>query len=78
MSIPATEENELLDPTGVVIEQETPASPPNTHMVDLVFTRLELVNYAMYTKIRELSPFGAANPEPGQHPGRKWRTPHLC
>ena len=33
-------------------------------MVDLIFTRLERVNYNMYSKIRELGPFGAANPEP--------------
>ena len=33
-------------------------------MVDLVFKRLDRINYSIYTKIRELAPFGAANPEP--------------
>jgi single-stranded-DNA-specific exonuclease len=48
----------------IVIEQESTTLPTNTRMVDLIFTRLERVNYNMYSKIRELGPFGAANPEP--------------
>jgi single-stranded-DNA-specific exonuclease len=52
------------DQIGVVIEQENAALPANSHMVDLVFTKLERLNYHMYSKIRELGPFGAANPEP--------------
>jgi single-stranded-DNA-specific exonuclease len=59
----ATEETvaaEIADQTGVVIEQETSGA----HMVDLVFKRLDRVNYHMYRLIRELAPFGAANPEP--------------
>ncbi len=52
------------DQIGVVIEQENAALPVNSHMVDLVFTKLERLNYHMYSKIRELGPFGAANPEP--------------
>jgi single-stranded-DNA-specific exonuclease len=55
-----TVEAELADQTGVVIEQETTGA----HMVDLVFKRLDRVNYHMYSVIRELAPFGAANPEP--------------
>ncbi|HYT33637.1 MAG TPA: single-stranded-DNA-specific exonuclease RecJ [Ktedonobacteraceae bacterium] len=51
---------EIVDQTGVVVEQETSGA----HMVDLVFKRLERVNYHMYRLIRELAPFGAANPEP--------------
>ena len=53
-------EVEIADETGVVIEQET----INARMVDLVFKRLDRINYSMYTKICELAPFGAANPEP--------------
>ena len=53
-------EVEIADETGVVIEQETISA----RMVDLVFKRLERINYSTYTKIRELAPFGAANPEP--------------
>ena len=53
-------EVEIVDETGVVIEQETISA----RMVDLVFKRLDRINYSMYTKIRELAPFGAANPEP--------------
>ena len=33
-------------------------------MVDIVLTRLERLNYSLYNKMRELSPFGAANPDP--------------
>lgn len=54
------------DPTGMVTEQETPAvalaAPPR--MVDLVFTRLHLLNAETFKKIQQLSPFGAGNPEP--------------
>lgn len=32
--------------------------------VDLVFTRVELLSYETYQKIRALGPFGAGNPEP--------------
>jgi len=53
-------EVELADQTGVVIEQET----INVQMIDLLFKRLDRINYSMYCKIRELAPFGAANPEP--------------
>jgi single-stranded-DNA-specific exonuclease len=48
----------------VVIEQECTTLPTSTRMVDLTFTRLELVNYSTYSKIRKFGPFGAANPEP--------------
>nr|MBA2285918.1 hypothetical protein [Ktedonobacteraceae bacterium] len=50
------------DLTGLIAEPET--APPSQHMVDLVFTRPELFKYSTYNKIRQLSPFGAANPEP--------------
>jgi single-stranded-DNA-specific exonuclease len=69
-SVPAViEGTELPDQTGVVTEQETTevteaAAPAPRKMVDLVFTRLEKLDYALYTQLRRLSPFGAGNPEP--------------
>lgn len=51
----------------VVMEQESTTFatlPSNTRMVDLTFTRPELLNFNTYNKIRKLGPFGAANPEP--------------
>lgn len=55
------------DQTGVVTETEAETSPPlhpNTQMVDLVFTKMGRLNYALYKQQRLLSPFGAGNPEP--------------
>jgi len=57
------EGTELPDPTGVVTEQES-APPPAPQMVDIVFTRLEFLNYDLYKSLRQLSPFGAGNPDP--------------
>jgi single-stranded-DNA-specific exonuclease len=57
------EGTELPDPTGIVTEQES-APPPAPQMVDLVFTRLENLNYSLYQSLRQLSPFGAGNPDP--------------
>ncbi len=51
------------DPTGIITEQES-APPPDPQMVDLVFTRLDLLNYGLYKSLRQLSPFGAGNPDP--------------
>ncbi|MBX5456869.1 MAG: single-stranded-DNA-specific exonuclease RecJ [Thermogemmatispora sp.] len=46
-------------------EQESVILPPaNTLMVDLVLRRPEYFQYQTYSRIRQLSPFGAANPEP--------------
>lgn len=58
--------DEPTDPTGIVIEQEDNAlvSSQATGMIDIVFTKFERLDYACYSKIQELSPFGAANPEP--------------
>ena len=53
-------EVEIADQTGVVIEQEI----TGVRMIDLVFKRLERINYDTYRNVRELAPFGAANPEP--------------
>ena len=53
----------IADPTGLATEQES-VLPTSTPAVDLVFTRPEKVNYETYSKIRQLGPFGAANPEP--------------
>jgi len=57
---------QTLDPTGMVTEQETPLAAPSTppHMIDLVFTKLNLLNAGTFKKIQQLSPFGAGNPEP--------------
>lgn len=63
------EDAALSDQTGVVIEQESSdnidrTSSFNAHTADLVFTRLELLNYDLFKKLRVLAPFGAGNPEP--------------
>ncbi|MGB8346073.1 MAG: single-stranded-DNA-specific exonuclease RecJ [Ktedonobacteraceae bacterium] len=54
------------DPTGIVTEEETPGAllttPPR--MVDLVFTKLHLLNAETFKKIQQLFPFGAGNPDP--------------
>ncbi len=54
---------EIPDLTGVVAEQES-APPRDPQMVDIVLTRMELLNYDLYKTLRVLSPFGAGNPEP--------------
>ncbi len=54
---------EIPNLTGVVTDQEN-ASPPDPQMVDIVFTRMERLNYDLYKTLRVLSPFGAGNPEP--------------
>ncbi|HLJ32661.1 MAG TPA: hypothetical protein VKU38_03375, partial [Ktedonobacteraceae bacterium] len=58
--------DEPTDPTGIVIEQEDNAlaSSQATGMIDIIFTKFERLDYACYSKIQELGPFGAANPEP--------------
>ncbi len=54
-----------IDDTIEVPEPEQETLFRNTaQMIDIVFTRLEKLNYSTYKKIRELGPFGAANPEP--------------
>ncbi len=57
---------ELTDPTGVATEQEESpvAGIQATGMIDIVFTKFELLTNEGYSKIRQLGPFGAANPEP--------------
>ena len=58
----------LPDQTGVVTEQESsePESAPTlaSSMVDITFTKMERLNYQFYKTLRQLSPFGAGNPEP--------------
>jgi len=61
--------SELADQTGMVIEQESTESAESSlvsgrQMVDIVFTRMELINYELYKKLRMISPFGNGNPEP--------------
>ena len=43
-----------------VVAEQTPLA----HTVDLVLRRTDLLNYSGYKKLRQLSPFGAGNPEP--------------
>ena len=62
-STSAAEDAETPDLTGVVTEQEI-AAPIDTHKVDLLITNPEALNYNAYTRISQLSPFGAGNPEP--------------
>ncbi len=57
------EGTEIPDQTGIVTEQES-APPPAPQMVDIVFTRLDRLNYELYKSLRILSPFGAGNPDP--------------
>jgi single-stranded-DNA-specific exonuclease len=55
------------DQTGVITETEAEISPPlrpDANMIDLVFTKMERLNYDLYKQLRLLSPFGAGNPEP--------------
>ena len=58
-----TGEGDIVDLAGVGIEPES-APPPSTRKVDLLLMRPEYLNYNTYLKIRQLSPFGAGNPEP--------------
>ncbi|HVB21063.1 MAG TPA: single-stranded-DNA-specific exonuclease RecJ [Ktedonobacteraceae bacterium] len=52
------------DASGIVIEQEDNPFSQATSMIDIAFTKIEMLNYESYRKIRELGPFGAGNPEP--------------
>jgi single-stranded-DNA-specific exonuclease len=54
---------QIPDLTGVVTEQES-VPLRDLQMVDIVLTRMELLNYELYRTLRVLSPFGAGNPEP--------------
>jgi len=60
---PLLVEADMTDLASVAIEPEQ-ALPGNAHMVDLVFTKPERLKYTTYSKIQQLGPFGAANPEP--------------
>jgi single-stranded-DNA-specific exonuclease len=62
---PASEGVELLEQANGAGEQETSEGSLRTglQMVDITITR-DLINYDLYKKLRLLSPFGSANPEP--------------
>jgi single-stranded-DNA-specific exonuclease len=65
--VPAVIEGiDLPNQTGSVTEQESSeyTSVSVARMVDLVFTKIELLNYATYKTLRLIGPFGAGNPEP--------------
>lgn len=57
------EGTDLPDQTGVVTEQESIAVR-GPQLVDIIFTKMELLGYDLYKKLRILSPFGAGNPDP--------------
>ena len=82
----ATGESESPDLPTMIIDQEV-AVPPNTHKVDMLIQRPEVLTYDVYHKITLLSPFGAGNPEPtfkmdGLRLHRRWASGpegrHLC
>ena len=52
------------DASGIVIEPEDNPFSQATSMIDIVFTKIEMLNHESYRKIREIGPFGAGNPEP--------------
>ena len=58
-----TGETDIVDLAGIGIEPEV-APPPSTRKVDLLLMKPQYLNYNNYLKIRQLSPFGAGNPEP--------------
>ena len=58
-----TGEADMADLASVGMEPEA-APPSSARKVDLLLMHPELVNYNNYVKIRQLSPFGASNPEP--------------
>jgi single-stranded-DNA-specific exonuclease len=60
-----TAEPEKID-ISMVNEQEPPeqSEQPTSPKIDLIFTRIERINYPLYKMMRTLSPFGAGNPEP--------------
>ena len=62
---PASESTKLLEQANGVAEPETGEGSLRTgqQMVDITITR-DLINYDLYKKLRLLSPFGSANPEP--------------
>lgn len=49
--------------TKVVTESETLVIP-GSHMIDLIFTKIDRLSYTLYKELRQLAPFGAGNPEP--------------
>ncbi len=56
-------DTEIPDLPAIVAEQES-TPPPDPQMVDIIFTRMERLNYELYKTLRLLSPFGAGNPDP--------------
>jgi single-stranded-DNA-specific exonuclease len=60
----SSEAAEIVNETGMTLEQESAGASAPPQMVDIVLTRLERLNYHLYNKVRALSPFGAANPDP--------------
>ncbi len=64
-AVPAViEGTELPDQTGLVTDQESPEPEPVLKKADLIFSKMELLNYETYKRLRQISPFGAGNPEP--------------
>ena len=55
---------EMPDLTSVPEQEPEQMVPGGTRMIDLIFTKPERLKYSTYSKIQQLGPFGAANPEP--------------
>ncbi|HZS76737.1 MAG TPA: single-stranded-DNA-specific exonuclease RecJ [Ktedonobacteraceae bacterium] len=79
-TLPPTPEDVIEDAASsalaeVVLEPGTIST--DTRKIDMVITKPELINAAMYTRISLLSPYGAGNPEPtfridGMRLTRRW------
>jgi single-stranded-DNA-specific exonuclease len=59
----SSEVTENSDSTEVVVEPET-IFAAHQQKIDIVFTKMERLNYALYKSVRALAPFGASYPEP--------------
>ena len=55
---------EMPDLTSAPEQEPGQMVPGGTRMIDLIFTKPERLKYSTYSKIQQLGPFGAANPEP--------------
>jgi single-stranded-DNA-specific exonuclease len=54
---------EVPDLATILVEPDL-APRGGARMIDLIFTKPDRLKYSTYSKIKQLGPFGAANPEP--------------